>query len=448
MNFTEFNFEPELMEGLSAMNFQKATPIQEQAIPIILKHKDLIACAQTGTGKTAAFILPVINKITKEHDHSVNTLVLVPTRELAIQIDQALQGFTYFTPVSAIAIYGGSDGISFEQEKRALTEGANIIIATPGRLIAHLNMGYVKFDKIQHLILDEADRMLDMGFSDAINKIVSYLPKKRQTLLFSATMPHKIRELANKILHEPEQINISISKPAAGVTQTAYVVHNPQKMPLLRSILNEATADSILIFSSTKDKVKELERDLLKQRYNCAAIHSDLEQDQRVEVLRNFKNKTLRILVATDILARGIDIDSIGIVINYDVPRDAEDYVHRVGRTARAATTGLAITFVNTEDQRKFKRIEDLIEKEVTKVPIPAELGEGPAYEPEKHSDRPKKSGGGGGKRHGGSGQHKGGGGKKHFSKGGGGYGKGGHNGDKKAHHHGPKKDHQAPKKD
>lgn len=396
MKFSDFNFEPELMEGLSSMNFEKPTPIQELSIPIISSGKDIIGCAQTGTGKTAAFLLPVINKIIKEHKHVVNTLIIVPTRELAVQIDEAMQGFGYFTPATAIAIYGGKDGISFEQEKKALTQGANIIIATPGRLIAHLNMGYVKFDSIEHLILDEADRMLDMGFSDDLNKIISFLPKQRQTIMFSATMAPKIRELAKKILNNPEQVNIAVSKPAAGVLQGAYLVYNTQKMALLKSLLTGKNLSSILIFSSTKDKVKELERDLARSKFNIAAIHSDLEQDQRTETLRQFKNKTLQILVATDVLSRGIDIDSIGLVINYDVPRDAEDYIHRVGRTARAETTGVALTLINPEDMRKFKSIEDLIGDEIKKLPLPPQLGEGPAYEPNKKFERPHAHGKGG----------------------------------------------------
>lgn len=394
MKFSDFNFEPELMEGLSSMNFEKPTPIQELSIPVISSGKDIIGCAQTGTGKTAAFLLPVINKIIKEHKHVVNTLIIVPTRELAVQIDEAMQGFGYFTPVTAIAIFGGKDGISFEQEKKALTQGANIIIATPGRLIAHLNMGYVKFDSIEHLILDEADRMLDMGFSDDLNKIISFLPKQRQTIMFSATMAPKIRELAKKILNNPEQVNIAVSKPAVGVLQGAYLVYNTQKMALLKSLLTGKNLSSILIFSSTKDKVKELERDLLRSKFNIAAIHSDLEQDQRTEVLRQFKNKNIQMLVATDVLSRGIDIDSIGLVINYDVPRDAEDYIHRVGRTARAETTGVALTLINPEDMRKFKSIEDLIGDEIKKLPLPPQLGEGPAYEPNKKFERPQGKGG------------------------------------------------------
>lgn len=370
------------------MGFKQPTPIQQQAIPLILANKDLIACAQTGTGKTAAFLLPIIHKIVEANTDVTDTLIIVPTRELAIQIDEAVQGFAYFAPVSSIAIFGGNDGISFEQEKRALTQGANIIIATPGRLISHLNMGYVKFNQIKHLVLDEADRMLDMGFSDDLNKIISFLPKQRQTLLFSATMPPKIRDLAKRILQHPEQINIAISKPAAGVMQGAYVVYEEQKLPLLESLLNGKHIPSIIIFCSRKDKVKELDRKLQKLKYNAGAIHSDLEQEQRNEVLRNFKNRSVQILVATDILSRGIDIDSIGLVINYDVPGDAEDYVHRVGRTARAETTGVALTFIGPEDQRKFKRIEELIETDIQKLQVPESLGKTPEYLPlKKHAD-------------------------------------------------------------
>lgn len=389
MTFNE-HFEPELIDGLDSMGFEKPTPIQEKAIPIVLSGKDLIACAQTGTGKTAAFLLPVINKIIKAHSDEVNTLIIVPTRELAIQIDEALQGFAYFTPITAIAIYGGNNGNSFDQEKKALTQGANIIIATPGRLIAHLNQGYVKFDTVKHLILDEADRMLDMGFSDDINKIISFLPAQRQTLLFSATMPPKIRTLATRILKNPEEINIAVSKPAEKVIQGAFLVYNTQKVELIKQLLAGKKLKSIIIFSSTKSNVKQLEKELIGIGMNVAAIHSDLTQDQRNEVLRNFKNKKLQILVATDILSRGIDIDSIELVINFDVPGDAEDYIHRVGRTARAEATGVALTFVNPADQRKFRNIEQLIGSEVKKLPLPPELGPAPEYSPEASQQRPR----------------------------------------------------------
>ncbi len=389
MTFKDFNFEQTLSEGLFSMGFDNPTPIQELAIPLIQNNRDIIACAQTGTGKTAAYLLPVINKIIKSPCDYINTLIIAPTRELAIQIDEALEGFAYFTNVNSIAVYGGNNGVSFEQEKKALTQGANIIIATPGRLIAHLNMGYVKIDKLEHLILDEADRMLDMGFSDDINKIINYLPKKRQTLLFSATMPSKIRGLASSILHNPEHINIAVSKPAEGVDQSAYVLYDAQKLSLITEILKGKKLESIIIFASTKENVKKLEKELLRAGINIAAIHSDLEQATRNEVLRDFRNKKLQALVATDILSRGIDIDSISLVVNYDVPNDAEDYIHRVGRTARAATTGFAITFINPSDQRKFKKIEDLIGSEIKKNTLPESFGATPEYSPEKQEVKP-----------------------------------------------------------
>lgn len=403
MEFTSFGFCEELQQGLDSMGFKKPTEIQAQAIPIILQNKDLIACAQTGTGKTAAFILPAIHKIIVNKIHQTDTLVIVPTRELAIQIDEWVQGFAYFANVSSIAIYGGTDGKSFDIERRALSEGANIIIATPGRLIAHLNMGYVNLKSLKHLILDEADRMLDMGFSDDLNKIISFLPKDRQTLMFSATMPPKIRSLANKILKAPEQVNLAISKPAEGVKQGAYILYDTQKLPLLREILQKSDAESIIIFAGTKDKVKETNRMLTSLRLSTEAIHSDLEQQQRNDILRAYKNKKIRILVATDVMSRGIDIDSIGLVVNFDVPSDAEDYVHRVGRTARASSTGEAITLVNPSDQSKLKKIEELIGYEIEKLKVPEVLGAVPSYNPDiaqKNNRNFKKRKNGAGRKH------------------------------------------------
>lgn len=380
---------------MDAMGFKSPTPIQQQAIPYILNNKDLIACAQTGTGKTAAFLLPVMHKIMLHRTKGINTLIIVPTRELAQQIDEAIQGFAYFTSITSIAVYGGNDGIMFGQEKKAFKEGVDIIVGTPGRLISHLQQGYLLLDDLQHLILDEADRMLDMGFSDDIYKITSHIPHKHQTLLFSATMPPRIRDLAKRILHEPEQINIALSKPAAGVTQGAYVVYDAQKMPLLVHLLTNKQLPSILIFASTKEKVKQLELELKRSKFNVAAIHSDLDQPTRKAVLRSFAHRDTTILVATDILSRGIDVDEIGLVINYDVPGDAEDYVHRVGRTARAASTGEAITFIGPADQQKFHRIEELIESIVPKLPVAAEIGETPEYAPHKRhgSGRPQQGG-------------------------------------------------------
>jgi len=389
LKFNDFNFEANLQEGLDSMGFETPTPIQEQAIPIILAGKDLIGCAQTGTGKTAAFVLPILDKISKNPSDNTDTLIIVPTRELALQIDQALQGFSYFTSVSSLAIYGGSDGSVFEKERKALTEGANVIIATPGRLMAHLNMGYVKLDSLKHLILDEADRMLDMGFIDDILKITTYLPKERQTLMFSATMAPKIRSLATKLLKNPEQVSISLAKPAEGVVQGAYLVYDTQKNNLIKSLLEGKDLSSVIIFVSTKIKVKELERDLIKAGLKAKAIHSDLEQPEREEVLRNFRSKKLQILVATDILSRGIDIEDISLVINYDVPGEPADYIHRIGRTARAASTGVALTFINEYDQQKFQQIETLIAATVNKIPLPEGFPAGPQYNPDVKIKKP-----------------------------------------------------------
>jgi len=383
MNFNEFGLDEQLIEAISHIGFEKATPIQEQAIPAIIEGRDLIGSAQTGTGKTAAFLLPVLNNLLKEHEHVTSTLIIVPTRELAIQIDQQVQGFTYFTEIDTIPIYGGGDGSSWDQQKKALTSGTDIIVATPGKLISHLSMGYVKFDQVKHLILDEADRMLDMGFNEDIEKIITYLPKKRQTLMFSATMPPKIRQLARKILIDPVEINIAMSKPAEGVLQAAYLVHEKQKIKLIDQLIyNKPDIFSILIFSSTKKKVFEIVRGLKGHGFTVEGISSDLEQREREEVLMRFKSKRTRVLVATDVLSRGIDIKEINIVINFDAPNDAEDYVHRVGRTARADATGLALTLVNEDDMHKFHRIEELIEQEVMKLPLPAELGEAPRWNP------------------------------------------------------------------
>lgn len=394
MTFKEFGFDERLLEGIDATGYETATAVQEQVIPLILNGKDIIASAQTGTGKTAAFLLPLIHKIitSEQHDH-INALIIVPTRELAIQIAQNLEGLSYFTPISSLAVYGGGDGASFIQEKSALSKGAEIVICTPGRMIGHLNMGYVKLQKLDYLVLDEADRMLDMGFSDDIMKIISFLPKKRQTLLFSATMPAKIRELAKKILHNPSEINISIAKPPEKIKQYAYVVYDTQKQSLIKFLLQEKDYKSVLIFCSKKHTVKELTHHLKKAGLSVGEIHSNLEQQQREDVLAAFINHRLKILVATDILSRGIHIDNIELVINYEVPHDGEDYVHRIGRTARAETDGTAFTLVNEREQKKFAEIEELIGKTVEKATVPQILGEVPPYNPqEKRSYRPQRN--------------------------------------------------------
>ncbi|WP_293311311.1 DEAD/DEAH box helicase [Pedobacter sp. UBA5917] len=374
MNFNDFNFNPDLYEGLMAMGYKSATPIQEQAIPVILDNHDLIACAQTGTGKTASYLLPVMDKISRATDRHNNTLILAPTRELAQQIDLQVEALAYFTNISSLAVYGGGDGIAYEQQKRSMREGVDIIIATPGRLMAHLSSGVLKLQHLQHLILDEADRMLDMGFYDDIMRIVSYLPKERQTLLFSATMAPKIRKMAGSILNHPQQITISIAKPAEGIDQQAYNIHDQQKQALLSDIFKAGTYKSAIIFASTKEKVKALYKTFKSLNIKAEAFHSDLGQKEREDILLAFKNKRLPIIIGTDVLSRGIDVEGVDLVINYDVPGDPADYVHRIGRTARAATKGTAITLVNGRDKRKFDNIEKLIEKEVPRMPLPESI--------------------------------------------------------------------------
>jgi ATP-dependent RNA helicase RhlE len=390
LTFDNFSFDQRLLDGLSSMGYTKPTPIQEQTIPIILSGKDLIACAQTGTGKTAAYVLPILNKIVQTENRHLNTLIISPTRELAQQIDQQIEGFAYFLGVSSIPVYGGGDGATWDLQKNALESGADIIIATPGRLIALLASGAIKLDQLQHLVLDEADRMLDMGFYEDIIRIIKYLPEHRQTLLFSATMPPKIRGLANRILKSPEQVNIAISKPAEGILQQAYVVYDAQKVLLLKHLLKTGTYPSALIFASTKENVKNLDISLHKMGVKAKAIHSDLEQNERETILREYKNKQLSVLIGTDVLSRGIDVEGISLVVNFDVPPDPEDYIHRIGRTARAETTGTAITFINERDMRRFSSIENLIGKEVAKITLPEEIGTGPLYQPDLKREKPK----------------------------------------------------------
>jgi len=385
LKFEEFDFSRELLEGIHAIGYETATPVQEQVIPLILQGKDLIASAQTGTGKTAAFLLPIIQKIVSSKvDEHIKAVVIVPTRELAIQIDQHMEGLSYFTSVSSIAVYGGGGGSSFSSEKQALSEGADVVICTPGRMIAHLNMGYVKVSELNYLILDEADRMLDMGFYDDIMKIISYLPEKRQNLMFSATMPAKIRELARKVLNDPEEISISMSKPAENIMQVAFVIFDSQKISLVKYLLSAKQLRSVLVFCSTKSSTKQLGIELKKSGFAVEAIHSDLEQETRKEVLTAFKNRKLNVLVATDILSRGIDIEDIDLIINYDVPNDGEDYIHRIGRTARAESHGMAFTLINEKEQGRFAEIEALLGKPVPKAKLPQSIGEGPAFNPRK----------------------------------------------------------------
>ena len=384
MKFYDLPLNDDVLDALDAMHFEDCTPIQEQSIPIILEGRDLIAVAQTGTGKTAAYLLPILNKLSEEEhpEDAINCIVMAPTRELAQQIDQQMEGFSYFLPVSSVAVYGGNDGVLFEQQKKGLTLGADVVIATPGRLIAHLNLGYVDLSKVSYFILDEADRMLDMGFYDDIMQIAKYLPKERQTIMFSATMPTKIQQLAGNILSNPVEVKLAVSKPADKILQAAYVCYENQKLGIIRSLFQDEVPERVIIFASSKIKVKEVTRALKQMKLNVGEMHSDLEQVQRDEVMHAFKAGHINVLVATDIVARGIDIDDIRLVINYDVPHDCEDYVHRIGRTARAGCDGVAITFVSEKEQTSFRTIEKFLEKDIYKIPLPPEVGAGPEYKP------------------------------------------------------------------
>ncbi|RGN48614.1 MULTISPECIES: DEAD/DEAH box helicase [unclassified Bacteroides] len=399
MKFTELNLDDCVLQALDTMNFQECTPVQEHTIPVILEGKDLIGVAQTGTGKTAAYLLPILNRLLSDNhpEDAINCIIMAPTRELAQQIDQQMEGFAYFVPVSSVAVYGGNDGVLFEQQKKGLTLGADVVIATPGRLISHLALGYVDLSRVSYFILDEADRMLDMGFSDDIMQIVKYLPKERQTIMFSATMPAKIQQLAKTILRDPVEVKLAVSKPAEKIIQAAYICYERQKLGVIQSLFQDEVPEKVIIFASSKIKVKEVTMALKRMKLNVGDMHSDLEQAQREFIMHEFKNGRINILVATDIVSRGIDIDDVRLVINYDVPHDCEDYVHRIGRTARANNDGVAITFVSEKEQSKFKEIELFLEKDIYKIPVPEELGETPVYNPRTQSQqkRPYRKQGG-----------------------------------------------------
>lgn len=385
MRFDELDLEEEILQGIEAMNFQEMTPVQEQTIPIILEGKDIIGCAQTGTGKTAAYTLPLLNRLLCEGnpDNVIRAVIMVPTRELAQQIDMQFEGFSYYIPISTTVVYGGGDGANWDQQKKGLLMGSEVVIATPGRLLSHIMNSGIDLSHVNYFILDEADRMLDMGFFEDIMKIAKEMPEKRQTIMFSATLPPKIRQLAKQILKEPAEINIAISKPNEAIVQSAYICYENQKMSIIQELFNKSANKRTIIFSSSKQKVKDLAYAFKRMKLNVAAMHSDLEQEQREAVMLDFKNGKINILVATDIIARGIDIDDIGLVINYDVPHDPEDYIHRIGRTARANADGVAITFVNETEQGKFHRIEEFIEKDIYKIPLPPNVGTGPVYNPQ-----------------------------------------------------------------
>lgn len=390
MYFDELNLNENVLDALYDMHFDECTPVQEKCIPEILKGKDVLGVAQTGTGKTAAYLLPVLSKLDDGGypDKAINCLIMSPTRELAQQIDQAMQGFGYYlNGVSSVAVYGGNDGNRYDQEIKSLQLGADIIIATPGRLISHISLGNVDLSKVSFFILDEADRMLDMGFSDDIIKIAKKLPKTCQTIMFSATMPNKIEGLAKTLLKDPVELKLAVSKPAEKIKQMAYVCYETQKMGVVKDIFKNGDLQRVIIFCGSKIKVKQVAGALQRKHINCGEMHSDLDQATRDDVMFKFKSGQLDVLVATDIVSRGIDIDDIAMVINYDVPHDAEDYVHRIGRTARAARTGTAITFVSEDDIYYFQQIEKFLEKDVEKVALPVGLGESPEY---KSDGKPK----------------------------------------------------------
>lgn len=427
MTFDELDLYGNLLDGLYSMNYDEATPIQEAAIPVILDRKDIIACAQTGTGKTAAYVIPLMQRIMDLPSGKTRALIIAPTRELAYQIDQNCQAIGFYTGVSSVAVYGGSDSKLWDKQKNAIETGVDIIVATPGRFLLHHKLGYMDLSSVEMVVLDEADKMLDMGFVGDIKHIVSQVPATRQTIMFSATMPKKIRSLALDIQTEPTEINFNLAKPAAGIDQKAYCIYDDQKMPLLRHLIKEKEIDSMIIFASSKIKVDTIDRDLRKRGIKVRAMHSDKSQEERTQTLRDFKSKQFPILVGTDVLARGIDIDNLSHVLNYDCPRDAEDYVHRVGRTARASKTGEAITFVEPRDFRRLASIEELIESAIPKPEIPEFLGETPVY---------RGGSSGGGKRGGGrSGGNRGGGNRGGGSRGRGGNGpRGGGSGQKRRH--------------
>ena len=398
MTFEELDLSDEVLDALYDMNFSECTPIQEQAIPIALEGRDLLAVAQTGTGKTAAYLLPVISRLS-EGDYpsdAVNCIVMAPTRELAQQIDRQMEGFSYFLPTSSVAIYGGTDGKEFARQERGLKLGADVVIATPGRLLAHLSMGYVDLSKVSFFILDEADRMLDMGFYDDIMQIVRQLPKERQTLMFSATVPPKIQQLAATILNDPVEVKIAVSRPTDKISQSAFVCYETQKTEILKHLLRERHSQRVIVFAASKLKVKELARALSKAKIRIGEMHSDLEQSVRDNVMLDFRAGNIDVLVATDIVARGIDIDDISMVVNYDVPHEPEDYIHRIGRTARANNDGTAVTFVSERDQAKFGGIERFLGYEVRKEEMPGKIGEGPEYRPERRQRQGGQSSKGG----------------------------------------------------
>ena len=416
MKFEDTYLNDNILDALYDMRFEEMTPIQEKCIPEMLDGRDVLGVAQTGTGKTAAYLLPILSMLDDGYadfpdgrhiefpQDAINCVIMAPTRELAQQIDQAMQGFGYYLPnVSSVAVYGGNDGNRYYQELNALKTGASVIIATPGRFISHLTMDNVDMSRVSFFVLDEADRMLDMGFSDDILKIASYLPKTCQTVMFSATMPDKIEQLAKSLLTDPVEVKIAVSKPAEKIQQSAYVCYEAQKLKIIQEMFKQGDLKRVIIFAGKINKVKDVYHALLRMKINAGQMHSDLSQAERDEMMFRFKSGQVDVLVATDILSRGIDIDDIAMVVNYDVPRDAEDYVHRIGRTARAERDGKAVTFINEEDVRYFMQIERFLEREVIKNPLPEGIGEGPEYKAAHSSSggsKGRRRGRGGKRRH------------------------------------------------
>ena len=387
MFFDELDLNDDLLDALDIMNFVECTPVQERAIPLVLDGRDLLASAQTGTGKTAAYLLPVLELLSRggSPENKVNALVLVPTRELAQQVDQLLAGFAYYQDITWIAIYGGNDGVAFAQQQRALEQGGDIAIATPGRLLSLLRHCKIDFSQVDFLILDEADRMLDIGFYDDIMEIISYLPKERQTLMFSATFPPEVERLARQVLRNPAEVKIAVSKPAEGITQKVYILHEEQKLPLVMQLFAKGERGKGIIFASSKEKVRDLYHSLRRLGVKVAQIHSDLENVERTQTLLDFKNNKIQLLVATDVVSRGIDIDDIQFVVNYDVPVQSEDYVHRIGRTARAGALGEGITFVTPKDKPRLDKIEKLLERKIERCVLPDDVAElAPAIDEDK----------------------------------------------------------------
>ena len=412
MNFSELGLDQGVMDALEYMKYGQCTPVQEMAIPPVLNGDDVIAVAQTGTGKTAAYLLPILSNLNRYRypSDAINCVIMAPTRELAQQIDQQMQGFSYFVDASSVAVYGGGEGTDFAAQERGLRQGADVVIATPGRLLSHINLGYVDLSQVSFFVLDEADRMLDMGFYDDIMTINKLLPDDCQKILYSATMPPKIQQLAEKILWNPVMVKIAISKPAEKIHQQCCICHQAQKTPMLIRFLKkffggredgyvkdellQNPEKRVVVFVSRKADVRDVVLSLRKKGFQVAAMHSDLEQKERDEVMNAFRAGRTNVIVATDIVSRGIDISGIALVINYDMPHDLEDYVHRIGRTARADHDGESLTLVNCDDRRDLRKLaalEKFIDKKMERIAVPDELGGCDYKETSPQEDRPKR---------------------------------------------------------